>query len=268
MAGKQVKGLLRLLGEYALVVAVVALLSLGGYLLTSTTGNDFVPALFKLRNPWNSIVEIVVPMMGGAILTRFIVRRRKLSYVVWREPEFVPPRLGGKAPTYAPPLDTNDDLLIGSALSTEPEPFYDLHVQPRISRLWWLMGILASLGAVLIIVYGLGHTDVTPLGAVTGMFGAFTWAFSQEYLLRGLIVAEMRRLYRRDRWAMLMSMLLAIPWMIPLAVTAATPTRTLVLILLGPLLTVAAFALRRMFTTLWAPIVAQFLFITVFFVLV
>ncbi|MDO5049115.1 MAG: hypothetical protein Q4D87_04445 [Actinomycetaceae bacterium] len=268
MTSKQRWGLIRLFGEFFTVLAIMIALSFGGSAILETRGYEPVPALLKLREPITSIVEIVIPSLVGAFLTRFIVHRRKLSHVVWREPEYVPPEKGGKAPTYAPPLDMNDDILMGSALSSEPEPYYDLHVQPRISRLWWLTGSLTALGAILVIIYGFDRTNVSLGGAITGILGAFSWAFVQEYLLRGLVIAEMRRLTRAARWPIIMSMLLSIPWMVPLTLTASTPTRMLVLLLYGPLLTIPAFALRRMFTTLWAPIVAQGLFISVFLVMV
>ena len=268
MTAKQRNGLLRVVGEFFAVLILVVALSYAGHALIVIRGYDPTPAMFKLREPLHAIVEIIFPMVVGALLVRFFTRRQNLSHVVWREPEYVAPELGGKAPTYAPPLDTSDDLLMGSALSSEPEPFYDLHVQPPISRLWWLTGMLVALGAVLIIISGFMHSELSFAEVVTGMVASFAWAFTLEYLLRGLIIAEMRRITRRPRWAIIMSMLLSAFWMLPFALTAATPTRMVVLTLLGPLLTVPSLALRRMFTSLCAPIIAQFLFIAAFFVLV
>jgi hypothetical protein len=268
VTAKQRSGLLRLFAEFFAVLIVAAALSYAGHALVVSRGHEHTPAMFKLREPVHAVFEIILPMIVGAFMVRFFGRRQNLSHVIWREPEFVAPELGGKAPTYAPPLDTSDDILMGSALSSEPEPFYDLHVQPRISRLWWLIGTITSLAAVLIIISGFVQAEIAPGAAVTGMIAAFAWAFTQEYLLRGLVVAEMRRISRRARWTFIMSALLSTIWMIPIAITAASSSRILVLILLGPLLTLPTYALRRMFTTLWAPIVAQFLFISVFFVLI
>ncbi|MDO5728638.1 MAG: hypothetical protein Q4P71_03315 [Actinomycetaceae bacterium] len=268
MISKRMRGLARIVLEFAAIMLVTLVIGTIGYFLTVRFHNGDVPALLKLRHPLASTFQIIIPMVATIIVTRFIVQRRHLTHVVWREPEFVSPKDGGKAPTYAPPLDTHDDLFLGTALSSEPEPFYTLNVQPRISRLWWLLGALISLGALLTISYGITHIHVTPIGFTVGVIATFTWAYAQEFLLRGLVIAEMRRLARRDRWAIAMSMLLSIPWMIPLAMTASTPTRTLVLILIGPIMSPLLFALRRMFTTLWAPIGAQFLFSATFFVLI
>jgi hypothetical protein len=267
VTAKQRNGLLRVVGEFFAVLILVVALSYAGHALVVIRGHEPTSAVFKLREPIHALVEIIIPMIVGAFLVRFFTHRQNLSHVVWREPEYVAPELGGKAPTYAPPLDTSDDLLMGSALSSEPEPFYDLHVQPRISRLWWLTGTLVALGAVLIIISGFMHSELSLGEVLTGILAAFAWAFTQEYLLRGLIIAEMRRITRRQRWTIIMSMLLSALWMLPFALTAATPTRTLVLILLGPLLALPSYALRRMFTSLWASIIAQSLFITAFFVL-
>ena len=97
---------------------------------------------------------------------------------------------------------------------------------------------------------------------------AFCWAFTQEYLLRGLVIAQARKLARNDAKPLLASLLLSILWMIPIAATAPTLTNGVILVVLGPVLGAGTFALRRMFTTLWAAIAAQFLFISAFYVLI
>lgn len=268
MVSKRQRGLIRVVLEFAAVMSVTLIVGTIGYLLTIRFHEGDVPALLKLRHPLASTVQIIIPMLATIAVTRIIVRHRRLHHVVWREPEFISPEHGGKAPTYAPPLDTSDDLFLGTALSSEPEPFYTLNVQPRISRLWWLIGALISLGAFLTIAYGITHIHTNPVGIAAGITATLTWAYAQEYLLRGLVIAEMRRIARRDRWAIAASMVLSIPWMIPLALTASTSTRALVLVLVGPFMSPLLFALRRMFTTLWAPIIAQFLFSATFFVLV
>ncbi|MDO5721989.1 MAG: hypothetical protein Q4P06_05555 [Actinomycetaceae bacterium] len=265
---KQRWGLFYVLLQFATVFLAVSLTGVVGWMLTERNFSQPVPALLKLRDPHVAVAEIIIPMVVAVVVTAIFVRTSHLRPLVWREPEYVSPELGGKAPTYAPPIDTGDDLLLGSALSTEPEPFYDLHVQPQISRLWWLLGMLIVLGAGLAIIYGIAHAHVTGWSLAIGMFAAFMWAFAHEYLLRGLLVARVRRFTRRDRVPLLVSATLSALWIIPFAVTANTPTRTLLLLLAGPILAVPLFALRRMFTTLWAPIFAHFLLITAFFVLV
>lgn len=265
---KQRRGLVVLLAQFLSVYAAVVATSLLGWWFTERRYAEPVPALLKLRDPLIATVEMIVPMTVGVLVTAFFVRRARLRALVWREPEYVSPHLGGKAPTYAPPIDTGDDLLLGSALSTEPEPFYDLRVQPQISRLWWLLGMLVTLGAGLAIVYGVAHADVSAAGFLIGTLAAFCWAVAQEYLLRGLVVAWARRLTRRDLMVLSISAALSLVWILPFAVTANTPTHTLLILLYGPFMAVPLFALRRMFTSLWAPICAHFLLVTAFFVLV
>lgn len=268
LCAKQRWGVVRILLHFAAVYATIVAVGTIGWYFTERTYPEPVPALLKLRDPVVAVAEIIIPMSVGIVVTAFWVRRSNLRALVWREPEYVSPELGGKAPTYAPPIDTGDDLLLGSALSTEPEPFYDLRVQPQISRLWWLLGMLVTLGAGLAIIYGVAHAQVTPLSFMVGSIAAFTWAVSQEYLLRGLVVARARRFTRRDLVVLSISATLSLIWILPFAATAYTPTRTLLMVLSGPVMSVPLFALRRMFTSLWAPIMAHFLLVTAFFVLV
>lgn len=265
---KQRRGVIHVLTQFGAVYATIVLVGTLGWYFTERTYPQPVPALLKLRDPLVAVAEIIIPMSAGIFVTALLVRRSNLRALVWREPEYVSPELGGKAPTYAPPIDTGDDLLLGSALSTEPEPFYDLRVQPQISRLWWLLGMLVTLGAILAIIYGVTHAQVTAWGFFVGSVAALTWAISQEYLLRGLVVARTRRFTRRDLVVLSISAMLSLIWIVPFASTAYTPTRTLLLVLSGPVMAVLLFALRRMFTSLWAPIMAHFLLVTAFFVLV
>ena len=266
MTATQRKAVIVLASEFAIVFASYLTMVMLGVIVTTRLGIDNVSAFDKLRVPAVTIAHIIVPMIVCFIATMIVVKRRGLGHVVWREPEFVPPELGGKAPTYAPPLDTDDDFF-GSALSSEPEPFYQLNVQPRVSRLWWLLGSLMTLGALLAIIHGAISMDATLTELLIGTLGAITWALAQEYLLRGLLVAEARRFARRDRWALATSLIASAAWVLPLATTAETDTRVIVLLLLAVGTAIPSFALRRMFTTLWAPVIGNALFITAFFVL-
>ena len=108
---------------------------------------------------------------------------------------------------------------------------------------------------MLIIISGFVQAEIAPGAAVTGMIAAFAWAFTQEYLLRGLVVAEMRRISRRARWTFIMSALLSTIWMIPIAITAASSSRILVLILLGPLLTCLTAGMHVVCSRTWVPLV-------------
>ena len=259
---------IRLLLQYFAVYALVFATTLAGHFWVVSNGYEPLPALLRLREPMFAIYEVAIPMILGTMLVKYFAVRAHLTHIIWREPEYVLPKNGGKAPTYAPPLDTSDDLLLGTALSSEPEPLYEINVQPRISRLWWLAGTLATLGALIVITFGLADSEVTPTGAITGLFAAFCWAFTQEYLLRGLVIAQARNLSRTDAKPLLASLLLSILWMIPIATTAPSLTNGVILVILGPVLGAGTFALRRMFTTLWAAIAAQFLFISAFYVLI
>lgn len=259
-------GWTRVLGEYLAVWGLVSAITLIGHYWTVSRGYEIPSDPGPLHDPMFAVFEVIIPMACGALLVRYFANRSGLKHVIWREPEYVLPSDGGKAPTYAPPLDNADDLLLGSALSSEPDPAYQLEVTPRISRLWWLAGLLVILAAIIVVTMGFEASNLTLPGVMLGLVSAFCWAFTQEYLLRGLMVAEIRRITRGNMRPLLTSMALTIPWTIPMATTATTATDGVLLVVLAPILGFGAFALRRMFTTLWAAIAAQFIFLSVFFV--
>lgn len=261
------RGLTRFCTEFFAIFTVLLALGLVGHFAAVHLLSKDIPALAKLHYWQPALFEISLPVFVSALVARAWLRRSRLSYVAWTEPEYVPPEKGGRAPTYAPPLDTDDDVRFGSALSAEPEPFYDLHIQPRISRLWWLMGVLTVLGIIIIIAYALNESDISTSEFTVGFLTAAVWAVSQEYVLRGFVVARARTFIRRDHWVALVVMLASTLWILPLALTARTHTYMIVIALSGPITGVLLFSLRRMFNTLWAPITAQFLFILTFFVL-
>lgn len=263
----QLKGTLRVLAEFAGIVSIsIAVAAVGIFLSRSLLEID-VPALAKLHEPVVALSQVAFPALVSIFLTRAAIHRRDLQHVVWEEPEYVSPRLGGKAPVVAPPLDTYDDLFFASALSHEPDPMFEINIQPRVSRLWWLVGMLAIFGVAMVFLVSLTNLQTTLPSVLAGTFAAATLAVAQEYLLRGLVVAEVRRFTKRQRWPLLVSTVLTFFWMIPISLTAASATNVLALLLFGTLLAVPAFALRRIFASLWAPITGQFLFFTAFLVL-
>lgn len=262
----QIKGVCRVVSEFFVIFGLTLLLAvLGLYASRWVSGQD-VPALAKLHDPVSAVFQVALPAIFCIFLTRAAIHHRELQYVVWQEPEYVSPRFGGKAPVLAPPLDTYDDLFFASALSHEPEPLFEINIQPRVSRLWWLLGMLTTFGITMVFIVSLTNFQVTLQGVVAGTFAAWSLAFAQEYLLRGLVVAEVRRFTKRQRWPLLVSTVLTFFWMIPIAVSAASATNALIVLLFGTLLAVPAFILRRLFASLWAPITAQFLFFTAFLV--
>lgn len=262
----QLKGVFRVITEFFLVFSVTVLVAgVGLFLSVWLTAQD-VPALAKLHDPLVALLQVAVPAWVCIVLTRFIIHRRGLEYVVWREPEYVSPRLGGKAPVVAPPLDTYDDLFFASALSHEPEPLFEIRIQPRVSRLWGLLGMLLVFGVTMVFIVSLSKLDLTVEGVLVGTLAAWSLALAQEYLLRGLVVAEVRRFSKRQRWPLLVSLLLSFFWMIPVSATAANASNALFVLLAGTLLAVPAFGLRRLFASLWASVWAQFLFLTAFLV--
>ncbi|MDO5033884.1 MAG: hypothetical protein Q4E01_00635 [Actinomycetaceae bacterium] len=267
MDAKTRRAWLRFAAEYIAVFILVFSTSYLNRYLLYFQGYEPLSAYGRLRDPIFALIEVIIPMGLGALLIRFIARRRKMSHVIWREPEYVPPSLGGSAPTYAPPLDTSDDLLLGTALSSEPEPLYNLELQPRISRLWWLVGYLAVMAALIVIGSGIIESEISPLGVFVGLLGSFAWAFTQEYLHRGLALTELKRLLRGRLKPMIGSLVLTLIWMIPIAVIAASPTGAVIITLSGPILGFLTYVARRMFTVLWASIITQFLFISAFFAL-
>lgn len=265
-ASPQFKGVLRVCAEFfGIFFLTLGLAGAGLFASRWFLGQD-VPALAKLHNPFSAVLQVALPALVCIFFTRTLIHHRDLQYVVWQEPEFVSPRLGGKAPVLAPPLDTYDDLFFASALSREPDPLFEINIQPRVSRLWWLLGMLIAFGVTMIFIVSLANFQVTLQGVVAGTLAAWFLAFAQEYLLRGLVVAEVRRFTKRQRWPLLVSTVLTLFWMIPIAVTAQTSTNALIVVLFGTLLAIPAFVLRRVFASLWAPITAEFLFFTAFLV--
>lgn len=263
----QLKGFLRVLAEFAAIVGISISVAIVGIFLSRSLTETDVPALAKLHDPVVALLQVAMPAIVSILLTRAVIHHRELQYVVWQEPEYVSPRLGGKAPVVAPPLDTYDDLFFASALSHEPDPMFEINIQPRVSRLWWLVGMLAIFGVSMVFLVSLTNLQVTLPSVVAGTFAAATLAVAQEYLLRGLVVAQVRRFTKRQRWPLLVSAVLTFFWMIPISLTAASASNVLALLLFGTLLAFPAFALRRIFASLWAPITAQFLFFTAFLVL-
>lgn len=260
----QRNGIFRVAAEFFLVYAVTILCAGVGLFLSVWFTDQDVPALSKLHDPITSITQVAIPALVCILLTRFLIHRRGLEYVVWQEPEYVSPRLGGKAPIVAPPLDTYDDLFFASALSHEPEPMFEINIQPRVSRLWWLAGMLVIFAVAMVFIVSLSNLEITLEGVLAGTFAAWMLALAQEYLLRGLVVAEVRRFTKRQRWPLLASAILTFFWMIPIAATADSSSNALFMLLAGVFLTFPAFGLRRMFASLWAAVLAQFLFSLLF----
>ncbi|MCS4485040.1 hypothetical protein NXS08_06105 [Gleimia sp. 6138-11-ORH1] len=255
------------MAEFTAIVSISYTVAMVGVFLSRSLTDHDVPALAKLHDPLAALTQVAIPALVCIFITRAVIHRRELQHVVWQEPEYVSPRLGGKAPVVAPPLDTYDDLFFAPALSHEPDPLIEIDIQPRVSRLWWLVGMLTVFGISIVFLVFLTNLQVSLDSVLAGTFAAAALAVAQEYLLRGLIVAEVRRFTKRQRWSLLVSTVLTFFWMIPISLTAATPTNVLVVLLFGTLLAVPAFALRRIFASLWAPIIGQFLFFTAFLVL-